>query len=361
MSPADDQPDSAPRHAPTIKDVAALAGVGIKTVSRVLNDEPNVRPEMQARVLDAIAALNYRRNTIASSIRRIDQRTASIGLVVEDLNNPFASLLTRVVQDYAGERQHLVLVGSSDGVPERERALVAEFCSRRVDGLLVVPSGPDQSYLEAERQRRTPVVFIDRPGRRIKADVVVSDNERGVRDAVGHLAGHGHTRIGYLGDRRSVYTAARRLAGYRAAMRQLAEGWDDRYVRMGLRSSSEAYQATLDLLAQTLAPTALVCGNNRISTGTLHAMQERGVRDRLALIGYDDIELADLLQPALTVVAQDIAALGQRAAALLFRRLEQPADTRYERVTIPVALIPRGSGEIPAPTAARTTAANRQR
>jgi LacI family transcriptional regulator len=96
---------------------------------------------MRARVLDAVATLNYRRNSIASSIRRLDQRTASIGLIVEDLANPFASLLTRVVQDYALERAHLVLVGSSDGVADRERGLVAEFSSRRVDGLIVMPSG----------------------------------------------------------------------------------------------------------------------------------------------------------------------------------------------------------------------------
>jgi LacI family transcriptional regulator len=332
-----------PQRAPTIKDVAALAGVGVKTVSRVLNDEPHVRPHLRARVMEAVSTLNYRRNTIASSIRRLDQRTTSIGLVVEDLANPFAAQLTRVVQDYSRGRQHMVLVGSSDGVPEQERDLVTEFCSRRVDGLLVVPSGGDQAYLEAERERGTPIVFVDRPGRRIKADAVVSDNESGVREAVRHLARRGHTRIAYLGDRQSVYTAAQRLAGYRAGMAEL--GVTEPQVRTGLRDSASAQRAALELLETD--PTALICGNNLITAGAVHAMQQLGVRDRVAVIGFDDLELADLLRPALTVIAQDLTELGRRAAELLFSRLEQPAGP-YQRVTIPVKLISRGSGELPA-------------
>jgi Transcriptional regulators len=339
--------DGSPLRAPTIKDVAAEAGVGIKTVSRVMNDEPNVRPEMRARVLETATRLNYRRNSIASSIRRLDQRTASIGLVVEDLANPFASMLTRVVQDYALERQHLVLVGSSDGVIDREREVVAEFCSRRVDGLIVVPSGSDQSYLEEERKRGTPVVFVDRPGRRMKADTVVSDNANGVIEAVRHLGGHGHSRIAYLGDRKSIYTAAQRLEGYRTAMAELTEAVDERYVRTGLRDSESAYRAAHDVLAAEPAPTALVCGNNVATTGAVHAMQKLGVRERVAVIGFDDLELADLLRPALTVIAQDIQQLGRQAAELLFERLRQP-DVPIRRTTVPVRLIHRGSGEISA-------------
>ena len=332
-----------PQRAPTIKDVAALAGVGVKTVSRVLNDEPHVRPELRSRVLEAVTSLKYRRNSIASSIRRLDQRTASIGLVVEDLANPFAAQLTRVVQDYARQRQHMVLVGSSDGVPEQERDLVTEFCSRRVDGLLVVPSGSDQAYLEAEREQGIPVVFVDRPGRRIKADAVVSENEQGVRHAVRELAARGHRRIAYLGDRQSIYTAAQRLAGYRAAMKEL--GVAEPLVRTGLRDSESAQQAALEVL--DAEPTALVCGNNLITAGAVHAMQQRGVRQQVAVIGFDDLELADLLQPALTVIAQDIAGIGRQATELLFQRLERRGEP-YQRITVPVTLVPRGSGEISA-------------
>jgi len=340
----------APPRQPTIRDVAAEAGVGFKTVSRVLNDEPNVRPEMRTRVLEAAARLNYRRNSIASSIRRLDQRTASIGLVVEDIANPFAAALTRVVQDFALQRRHLVLVGSSDGIGDREREVVTEFCSRRVDGLIIVPSGTDQSYLEQERRRGTPVVFIDRPGRRLKADTVVSENAGGVAEAVRHLAAHGHSRIAFLGDRKSIYTAAQRLDGYRTAMAEVVGEVDERYVRMGLRDSDSAYQAAVEVLSVDAAPTALVCGNNVITVGAVHAMQKLGVRERVAVIGFDDLELADLMRPAVTVIAQDIEALGRHAAGLLFERFGHAEDP-VRRTTVPVRLISRGSGEIPAPDA----------
>jgi LacI family transcriptional regulator len=135
-------------------------------------------------------------------------------------------------------------------------------------------------------------------------------------------------------------------------MQDLNGGADERLVRTGLRESTSAYQAALDVLAQTPSPTALVCGNNLITAGTVHAMQKLGVRDRVAVIGFDDLELADLLQPALTVVAQDIAGLGRHAAALLFRRLQQPGG-RYERTSVPVTLISRGSGEIAVPNASK--------
>ncbi|NUQ89184.1 MAG: LacI family DNA-binding transcriptional regulator [Glycomyces artemisiae] len=344
MARTDEPPD---RRAPTIKDVALLAEVGIKTVSRVLNDEPGVRPETRDRVLKAVESLGYRRNTIASSIRRRDRRTASIGLVVEDLANPFASSVTRAIQDYAAARSHLVLVGSSDGDPARERTLVQEFGSRLVDGLVIVPSGADQSYLEYERAHGVPVVFVDRPGKRFKADAVVSENAEGTAAAVRHLAARGHERIAFLGDRQSVYTAAQRLAGFKSAMEALHGGADKRYIRTGLRDPRQARDAAVEVFGLDPAPTALVCGNNLAAIGAVHALQELGVRDRVACIAFDDVELADLLRPSLTVIAQDTAALGATAARLLFERLDEPGAP-FRRTTVPVRLVPRESGEIPA-------------
>ncbi|MCD0442582.1 LacI family transcriptional regulator [Glycomyces sp. A-F 0318] len=327
--------------------MAERAGLGFKTVSRVLNDEPNVRPETRDRVLAAVAELGYRRNSIASSIRRSDQRTSSIGLIVEDLANPFASSLTRVVQDYARERGHLVLVGSSDGDPGQEAELVGEFGTRRVDGMILVPNGPDQSYLEEERRRGTAVVFVDRPGRGIEADTVVSENAAGVAEAVRHLALAGHTRIAYLGDFESIYTSAERLQGFRDAMAAFG-GADPRHIRTGLHDPEQAHRAAAELFALDPAPTALIAGNNLITVGAVHALQDLGIRDRTAFVAFDDLELADLLRPALTVVAQDTAALGEAAARHLFERLADPAAP-YRRTRVPVRFEVRSSGAIPAP------------
>lgn len=340
-------PQATPLRAPTIKDVAERAGVGFKTVSRVLNDEPNVRPQTRDRVLAAVAELGYRRNSIASSIRRADQRTSSIGLIVDDLANPFFGSLTRVVQEYAQARGHLVLIGSSDGSPERESELVGEFGARRVDGLIIVPNGDDQSYLESERARGVPVVFVDRPGARIEADSVVSENADGVAAAVRHLAAAGHTRIAYLGDYETIYTFTERLRGFRTAMAEIG-GADPRHIRTGLHTSAAAHEAVLDIFSAAPRPTALIASNNRITVGAVHALQHLGLRDRTAFIAFDDVELADLLRPALTVIAQDTTAIGTEAARSLFERLRDPAAP-YRGARVPVRLVPRSSGEITAP------------
>jgi LacI family transcriptional regulator len=335
---------------PTIKDVAALAGVAFKTVSRVLNDEPNVRPETRARVEAAIARLNFQRNVAASSIRRLDRRTASIGLVVEDIANPFASRLARSVEDAARERQHLVLVASSDNQGQREQELVAQLLARRVDGLIVMPAIGDQTYLEGARGRGIPVVFVDRPGRGLAADVVLSDNVGGTRAAVEHLGRVGHRDIAFLGDQVELYPAAARLDGYWAGIQALcgAAASEDN-VRTGLHTSVRAQAAVAELLARLAPPTALVCGNNLISIGALHALQRHGARARVAVVGFDDVVLADLLTPGVTVVAQDAAQLGRHAVELLFERIAGADAAAHQRLVVPVTLIPRGSGEIAPP------------
>ncbi|GLW66910.1 LacI family transcriptional regulator [Actinomadura rubrobrunea] len=336
--------------AATMKDVAARVGVSIKTVSRVVNGHDDVHPDTRARIEAAMKELNFRPNVMASMIRRRGGRTASIGLVVEDLANPFMAQLARAVADSALCRQHLVLIGSSDGDPERERELVAVFLTRRVDGLIIVPSGDDQSYLKAETDRGLPIVFVDRLGQRIEADAVVSDNASGTAQAVRHLLAHGHRRIGYLGDLRGFYTAQARLQGYEEALRAATGGVDPRLVRMDVHTVAQAEQEARALLGSDDPPTALLCGNNLITVGALHALQALDLRQKVALIGFDDQDLAHLLTPALTVVAQDVPAIGRTAAERLFLRLNAQPDEQapYERLTIPVTLIPRGSGEIPA-------------
>jgi LacI family transcriptional regulator len=345
----------------TMKDVAALAGVAIKTVSRVVNGEPNVGVDTRARIEAAIEQLNYRHNAAASFIRRRSARTASVGLIVEDLANPFAAVLARVVRECAQERQHLVLIGSSDGVPQRERELVTRFVSRRVDGLVIMPAQVDggsatyphpskgcQSYLERERARGVPVVFVDRPGRGIEADTVLSDNANSMHNAVRHLAEHGHRSIGYIGDRRRLYTAAQRIRGYRAGMRALTGHVDERYVITDVRTRAEANRAAAALLDLDPPPTALLCGSDLLTSGALQVLQARGLRDTVAVVGFDDYNLAELLAPALTVLDMDIATLGRLATERLFQRLAGDV-TDYERLVVPMTLIPRGSGEIPPP------------
>jgi LacI family transcriptional regulator len=327
-------------------DVAALAGVGLKTVSRVVNSESGVSPELAARVRAAIEQLNYRRDANAATLRRLGGKTHSIGLVLEDVSNPFSSELHRAVEDAARERGLLVLAGSCDEDPERERELIGSFRERRVDGIIVVPASHDHSYLYEERRTGTALVFVDRPASHLDADTVVSDNYGGATQAVRHLLDRGHRRIGFLGDLLTIATALERLRGYKHALDLAGVPVDEVLIRTGLRDPDAAARAVEELLALPEPPTAFFTGQNLLTIGGIRALRQAGREREIALIGFDDVSLADMLEPAISVIAQDPEALGRTAAEQLFRRLDGDVSSALHQI-VPVTLIARGSGEIP--------------
>ena len=323
-------------------DVAGAAGVSLKTVSRVVNNEPGVRPETAALVQDAILRLGFRRNDMARALRR-GQRSRTLGLIIEDVSNPFYSAIIRGVEEVATRRGWLVIAGSSDEDPARERELARLLCERRVDGLLLVPAGDDHQYLEPELRLGTRAVFIDRPPGRIDADVVLLDNVGGARRGVEHLLAHGHRRIAMVGDEATIFTAVERLRGYREALAEAGVGVDESLVRLGVHDIETAERATRELLTLPNPPTALFAGNNRITIGALRTLGRNG--RRVALVGFDDLELAEVLAVPATVVAYDAAELGRRAAELLVERLAGD-DGPPRRIVLPTTLVPRGSGEV---------------
>jgi LacI family transcriptional regulator len=327
-------------------DVAALAGVALKTVSRVVNSEPGVSPELEAKVKRAIEQLNYRRDANAATLRRLGRKTQTIGLVLEDVSNPFSSELHRAVEDAARERGVLVFAGSCDEDPDRERELIGSFRERRVDGIIVVPASHDHTYLYEERRAGTALVFVDRPASHLDADSVVSDNIGGAVKAVSHLLRHGHRRIGFLGDLLSISTAEDRLRGYTQALGSAGVQVDEGLIRTELRDPDAAARAIDEMLAATEPPTAFFTGQNLLTIGGVHALRQAGREREIALIGFDDLPLADMLDPAISVVAQDPQAIGHAAADQLFRRLDGDRALAVHHV-IPVTLIARGSGEIP--------------
>ncbi|MEU3416351.1 MULTISPECIES: LacI family DNA-binding transcriptional regulator [unclassified Streptomyces] len=339
---ADRLPGSRYGNRPTMKDVAARAGVGLKTVSRVVNGEPGVTPDTERRVQEAIDALGFRRNDSARVLRK--GRTASIGLVLEDLADPFYGPLSRAVEEVARAHGALLINGSSAEDPEREQELALALCARRVDGLVVIPAGDDHRYLEPEIRAGVATVFVDRPAGRIDADVVLSDNYGGARDGVAHLVAHGHRRIGFIGDMPRIHTAGERLRGYRAAMEDAGITVEERWMSLGATDPERVRRAAEEMLAGPDPVTAVFAGNNRVTVTVVRVLA--GLSRRVALVGFDDFELADLLQPGVTVVAQDAAALGRTAAERLFRRLDG-TPVAPERMELPTRLITRGSGELP--------------
>ena len=331
----------------TMRDVAALAGVSIKTVSRVVNGAPNVDAEMAGRVRRAVAQLNYRHNMTASNLRRGDHRSFMIGLMLEDVSNPYSSSIYRAVEDVARERGVGLLAGSLDENPERERDLAASLIARRVDGLIIVPAGRDHSYLRDEQDLGMAVVFVDRPPALLPADSVLADDRQGASTAVQHLVDHGHRRIAFLGDLTPIATAQNRYAGYRATLAAAGLPEVPSLVVHDLHTAEAAEAAVVRMLSGPEPPSAVFSSQNLITVGAVRALRASGVQHRTALVGFDDVPLADMLDPPVTVVAQDVARIGTLAARILFRRIDGDSSAVQTHI-VPVSLVPRGSGEIPA-------------
>ncbi|MEV6601812.1 LacI family DNA-binding transcriptional regulator [Actinoplanes sp. NPDC051346] len=325
-----------------MNDVARRAGVSLKTVSRVVNGETTVDPALATRVRAAVAELGYRPNLGATMLRRSDWRTGTIGLLLTDAGDPFSAILHRAVEDEAHPRGVHVMTGSLDENPDRERELATAFARRHTDGLILAPAAADQGYLSHELHPGTPVVFVDRPATGYRADTVVATNRSGAASATRHLIAHGHRRIAFLGAAPRIATARSRRQGYRDAMREAGLPTCEA-VDPGPRSPA----VTTALLALAEPPTALLTTHHRITVGALRALRHAGLHRRIALVAFGDLPLADLLEPAITVVAQDPAAMGRAAARALFERLDGH-DGEPREITIPTTLIPRGSGELTA-------------
>jgi LacI family transcriptional regulator len=311
----------------------------------VVAGSQQVDPELAAKVEKAVEMLGYRHNLAAGNLRRADGLSASIGLVFEDVSNPFFSAVHRGVEDVARARSVLTFAGSSDEDASRERELTEAFLGRRVDGLVVVPTSADHSYLARDVAAGMALVFVDRIPRFIDADAVVSDNVGGARGAVAHLAEAGHRRIAFLGDQPDIFTAAERLRGYRDAIAEYGGDRNDGLIRHPAFRAVGVDATVRELLGGPNPPTALFTAQNLITLGALRTLHELGLQHEIAVVGFDDIPLAELLQPGVTVVAQDPYAIGRRAAELLFSRLDGYRGPSRREV-LPTTLIVRGSGEI---------------
>ena len=332
---------------PTMRDVAKLAGVSIKTVSRVVNDEPAVSDALKAKVLTAAAQLGYRPNFTASTLRRSSNTTRTIGLLQQNVANPFSAALLRAIEDVARQRDVMVISASVDEDDDRERRLSQAFLARNVDGLIIVPTAGNHSYLAREVDRGTPVVFVDRAPAGIDADTVSSENIVGSRLALEHLIASGHRRIAYIGDHRRISTASERLLGYREALAAGGLASSPELVITGVHSEDIAERVVRSLLLSRRPPTALFTAQNLITIGAVRALRGLDLHHKIALFGYDDFLLSDLLDPQVAVVEQDIYRLGQTAATLLFDRQEGRRTGPGEHIRIPTRLIVRSSGDLP--------------
>lgn len=326
---------------PTLKQVAERAGVSLKTVSRVFNNEQPVSESTARAVHQAAKELGFRVNTLARELRAGASST-TVGLLVGDLANPYWSGLARGVEREVSARGLRLLTASTDESPDLEWALAQDMLDRRVCALLVVTASERHAYLVPELQRNVAIAFLDRPPGDLDVDTVLIDNAGGARSAVRHLADHGHRAIALVGDFATFYSHRARRDGYDAAMEALGFEVTDQLVLAGASDAQAAEAIVSRALDSAAPPTAFFALNNWITAGALRAIARIPEVARPALVGFDDIEFGDLL--GVTVVSHDAEEMGKRGALAVLARLDGN-QLPAERTLLGTRLIPRGSGE----------------
>lgn len=324
-------------------DVARLAGVGTMSVSRLLSGSGRVSPETAKRIRWAVEKLDYRLNEVARSLR--GQRSRLIGVILPDISNPFFATCAHEIDRTAKAHGYMVTFTSSgedSAVEEREAMALVQH---NVDGLVVVPADSSADYLTRPAFADTPVIFLDRPGGDPERDSVRVQNKEGVRLGLEHLIEQGHTRIAFLGGQKAVSTMRLRYQAYRQVMH--AHG----IVPMPYVFCPES-PALDEVITQSLgasdAPSAFFTGRGPTTQIVLASLRRLKLQmpDDVALLGFDDFEMADLVEPGISVVSQPVRQLGRITAELLFRRvLGEELEDKPIRMVLPLELIVRESSK----------------
>jgi LacI family transcriptional regulator len=323
-----------------MSDVAKLAGVGTMTVSRVLNGNVHVTEETRARVMAAITKLQYVPNEVARSLR--DQRTRQIGIIVPNLHDPFFAICSHAISLIAKQHSYSTVITTSDEDAETEFVEAKRMLRRHIEGLIVVPASGKSKLLDPEFES-TPMVTLDRPVPASSFDSVLAQNKHGAQLGVRHLIDHQHRHIVCLGLTSELWTMRERLDGYLAAMKA-AKLEPSAHVLS--ESPAEMLETVRQLMGSATPPTAFFCSNNLIMRNALHALSALQIKipEEIALLGFDDFEMADILKPAVTVVRQPMEDMGRIAAELLFSRLadgQQSAPAK--QIVLSVELVVRDS------------------
>lgn len=322
----------------TMREVAARAGVSGKTVSRVINGDRYVSVDVRLRVEQAIADLAYVPNMLSQVFR--SGRDTAIGLAVPDIADGFFAAVIHAVELVARARGTAVLVTSMGQDPAGEQPAVEALLRRSIAGLVLAPVCADQSYLQPWLAA-TRVVFVDRPPRQLAADSVVEDDVGGAEQAVRHLVDRGHRRIAFVGNADAVVTTQRRLLGYRQALAVADIPVEPRWELLYSNDMADLTKHLVDLVSNG-AVTGVFSSNSQASTMLLPKIPQP-IREQLGFVSFGDFPMADALQPAVSVVRQDPAAIGHLAADLLFRQIDDDPAPSAEALVLPVSLIVRNS------------------
>jgi LacI family transcriptional regulator len=327
---------------PTMRDVAEQAGVSLTTVSHVINRTRFVSLDVTERVMSAMDQLNYRPNELARSLRRGHTRT--LGLILPDSANPYFAEIGHAIEVAAYESGYNVILCNTHGVEQKESHYINVLRNKQVDGIIFVATGDKTNSISQTLGDDFPVLLVDRELVGVSTDVIIVNNYQGGYLATQHLLNLGHTKIACISGPSRIRPSSERISGYTQALEQAGVNVNPDYFRMGDFHPNSGYQAALELLNLADPPTAIFACNDLMAIGVIRAGMEMGrkVPDDLALVGFDNIELAAYTIPPLTTISQPIEEMGEIATQLLIKRIhEDKSEPRRE--LLPVELVVRGS------------------
>jgi LacI family transcriptional regulator len=328
----------------TIKDVAKRAGVSPMTVSRVINESDRVSPETQRRVQEAIADLGYIPSRLARSLS--GRRTGTLAVIVPDVANPFFTLIVRAAEEVARRSSYRVILCDTRADLAVERDVIEELIAHRVEGIVIAPvSDRSKTHLARLARFGVPFVLIDRTVTGIECDAVVGDSVGGAQQLVEHLVGLGHRRIGLIVETDEVSTARERRRGYESALRTVGLPLDPALVVEATPDPEGGFDGMRRLLSADDPPSAVFAVNNLVALGAIEAVRDAGldVPDDVALVCFDDIELASRLYPFLTALEQPAETFGKLGTQVLLERIHGRGSSHNGVVVLPGRLTVRKS------------------
>lgn len=323
-----------------MRDVAEKAGVSVSTVSHVINETRFVSTETSVRVISAMDDLNYQPNKLASSLRRKDKRTQTLGLLVPDSMNPFFTEALRGVEDACFEANYNVFLCNSDNRPEKELEYLDVLIGKQIDGIILISTGTQDSLDLLKHNKITPVL-VDRELGQNTCDSVMVENELGGQIATQYLIELGHKRIACITGPSFLTPSAKRVHGYRKTMGAAGLPINEAWVVQGDFRPQSGYSVMNTLLALPDPPTAVFACNDLMAIGAMHAVHEQSLQvpDDISIIGFDDIMFASYTMPPLTTVSQPSYEMGLIAAEILINRLSDSRSQSRQEILSPTLVI----------------------
>ncbi len=331
----------------TIKDIAKALNLSTSTVSRALRGSYEINPETKRIVLECAEKLNYRPNPIALSLK--ENRSRAIGVIVPEIDNPFFSQAINGIEAIAYNRGYHVVIFQSHESYERELVNVQHLLARRVDGVLISLSGQTNNYehLLGLQEKGVPLVFFDRFTDAITTHKVIADNFKGAFEGTEHLILSGRTRIAHLAASSFLSITTERIKGYKAALEKYNIPFDESLIKYCNFSIQEMETIIDGLLSESTPPDAIFTVSDRLAMACLTILKNKhiAIPKDIAVMGFTNLKVASLLEPAFTAVVQPALEMGQRAAELLLDLVEKKskAPTNFQTIRLPTELVIRKS------------------